>query len=328
MLDAVGLDAEQTAVYRHLLRVPSASVHDVAREQGISEPAAREAVAALEQLGLLARQVSAPERVVASPPAHALRPMLLEQERRLSAAHEALLELSELYRQGAARREVADVIDVVRGTAAVRQRFAQLQAAALERVDAFVLTDVAFLQNTENVEEDRALHRGVRYRVVVESGLLERPGFVDDVREAAGAGEEVRVLPALPTRLLIVDDAVALVPMRSHGEDRSAGALLVHPGGLLDLMVSAFESHWQAATRLRLDGDPGDADGQHDEPEPGALDRALLELLLLGLTDAAAGAQLGMSLRTVQRRLAVLMRRAGVDTRLQLGAAAVRQGWA
>jgi DNA-binding NarL/FixJ family response regulator len=53
-----------------------------------------------------------------------------------------------------------------------------------------------------------------------------------------------------------------------------------------------------------------------------------LTLLLLGLTDAAAGAQLGVSLRTVQRRVAELMDEVGVTTRIQLGAEAVRRGWA
>ena len=48
----------------------------------------------------------------------------------------------------------------------------------------------------------------------------------------------------------------------------------------------------------------------------------------LELTDAAAGAQLGLSVRTVQRRVAELMERAGVTTRIQLGAEAVRRGWA
>ena len=48
---------------------------------------------------------------------------------------------------------------------------------------------------------------------------------------------------------------------------------------------------------------------------------------MLGLTDAAAGAQLGISARTVQRRLADLMEAAGVVTRLQLAAEAVRRGW-
>ncbi|MBD3941671.1 hypothetical protein IF188_08190 [Microbacterium sp. NEAU-LLC] len=159
---------------------------------------------------------------------------------------------------------------------------------------------------------------GVRYRVIVESGVLERPGFLQLAQESAAVGEDIRVLPTLPTRMFIGDDRMALVPMHSQDDDRGFGALLIHPSGMLDLIMAIFEEFWSAATQFltRADGDPRvDAD------------RELLKLLLLGLTDAAAAAQLGISLRTAQRRIAELMQRAGVTTRIQLGAEAVRRSW-
>ena len=112
---------------------------------------------------------------------------------------------------------------------------------------------------------------------------------------------------------------MALLPMRSRGPDRASGALLVHPSGLLDLVAAMFEEFWAASTEFIS---TGELPGSHD-----AVDRDLLKLLLLGLTDAAAGAQLGISVRTVQRRVAELMDTAGVSTRLQLGAEAVRRSW-
>ena len=320
VLDAVGLDDVHAAIYRSVIGVPPASIDEVARSAGCAPAHARRMIDELESMGLLARQASAPERVVASPPALALRPKLLERERSLTAAHVALLELSELYREGAGRRESPDVVDVVLGADAVRQRFAQLQAAATEQVRGFVLSDVAFTDYTENEEEDRALARGIRYRIVAESGALERPGFIAEAREAAGHGEQVRVLSTLPTRMIIADDSMALLPMHSRGAERTSGALLVHPSGLLDLAIAAFEESWAAATDFLSGGD--DLPVGHD-----AIDGDLLKLLLLGLTDGAAGAQLGISVRTVQRRVAELMETAEVATRIQLGAEAVRRGW-
>ena len=319
MLDAIGLDDEHTSVYRLLLATPSADVGEIAR--GAAMPVARvqAVVDELERIGLLARQASAPDRVVASPPALALRPLLLERERRLTEAHETLVQLSELYRQGAVQREVPDVVDVVLGPEAVRQRLGQLQASAERRVDAFVLREVALIDGSENTEEDRALERGVRYRVVVEASVLERPKFLEQAREVMPLGEEIRVLPSLPTRLFLADGVLALLPMYSHGDRKVSGALLVHPSGLLDLVNAMFEEAWRASTRLVEDG------GLESEDE--AIDRDLLKLLLLGLTDAAAGAQLGISVRTVQRRVAELMERAGVTTRIQLGAEAARRDW-
>jgi sugar-specific transcriptional regulator TrmB len=319
MLEAIGLDDEHTAVYRVVLSAPSASLDEIATAAGLSKPRVQQITEELEQLGLLAHQASAPERVVASPPSLALRPMLLERERGLTQAHEALVALSELYREGAAQREAADVVDMVFGADAVRQRFLQLQASAVRSVDVFMLSDIAVLEPDDNPEEARAIERGVRFRIVVETPLLERPGFVADIRASTPLGVAVRVLPSLPTRLLITDDEMALLPMRSHGEERASGALLLHPSGLLDLVIASFEEFWARGTEFGVDGDlPGD----HD-----VVDRDLLKLLMLGVTDAAAGAQLGISLRTVQRRVSELIETAGVTTRIQLGAEAVRRGW-
>ena len=62
-------------------------------------------------------------------------------------------------------------------------------------------------------------------------------------------------------------------------------------------------------------------------PVPSPLDRQILALLLTGLTDQAVAAQLGISLRTVQRRVRRLEDLAGVRTRMQLGWYAARNGW-
>ena len=322
VLDAIGLDEQHTAVYRLLLGLPSADAEQVAREASLGVRDARGILDDLEALGLIARQASAPDRVVASPPSVALRPMLLERERRLTAAHEALVHLSDLYREGAAQRSAPDVVDVVLGPEAVIQRLGQLQASAERQVSAFVLKEVALLTGADNTEEDRALARGVRYRVIVETAVLDRPGFVDTVRQLEPLGEEVRVRPSLPTRLFVADESLALLPMHSHGERTVSGALLVHPSGLLDLVLAMFEEAWRDAPRLLADR------AELHLPDPAPVDRELLALLLLGLTDAAAGAQLGLSVRTVQRRVAELMERAGVTTRIQLGAEAARRGWA
>ena len=319
MLEALGLDEAHTMVYRSVLGVPAATAKEVAADVGMPASRVRRIIEELEQLGLLARQASHSDRLVASPPAIALKPLLLERERGLTRANEALHDLSELYRRSAEHRNAADVVDVIHGVQAVRQRLAQLQAAATREVRVLMLSDVAFLAADDNIEEDRALARGVRYRVIVESGALERPGFLAAAREAAPVGEHVRVLPTLPTRLFISDDSMALLPMRSRGEARSAGALLVNPGGLLDLVTAIFEVYWSNATDFLSEGGGSEA---FDD-----LDRDVLKLLLLGLTDAAVGAQLGISVRTVQRRIAELLSRAGVSTRIQLGAEAVRRGW-
>ena len=71
------------------------------------------------------------------------------------------------------------------------------------------------------------------------------------------------------------------------------------------------------------------ADGKVEGPRLGLpeLDARILGLLLAGLTDQAVANQLGLSMRTVQRRVRALMDRVSADTRLQLGFHAARNNW-
>ena len=57
-----------------------------------------------------------------------------------------------------------------------------------------------------------------------------------------------------------------------------------------------------------------------------ALGDRMLAMLAAGLKDEAIARYLGVSLRTVRRRVATLMEELGAHTRFQLGSAAERRG--
>jgi DNA-binding CsgD family transcriptional regulator len=136
------------------------------------------------------------------------------------------------------------------------------------------------------------------------------------------AGEQARLAPEVPTKLAIADHSLALLPLVWTSAARDA-AVLVHPCALLDALVALFEGVWKAASPLALN-DSGTAVALADIT---AEDRKLLSLLVAGMTDEAAGARLGMSRRTVVRRVRQLMETSGAQSRLQLGWRARDLGW-
>ena len=73
--------------------------------------------------------------------------------------------------------------------------------------------------------------------------------------------------------------------------------------------------------------DAGAIETESPPSVPTDLDLRILTLLMLGSTDAAIAKQLGLGLRTVQRRVAHMMELAGVSTRLQLGWHARHRDW-
>lgn len=82
---------------------------------------------------------------------------------------------------------------------------------------------------------------------------------------------------------------------------------------------------WRHAYPLEL---TADGLAERDGDAPTELDRRILGLLLAGLTDQAVATQLDLSLRTLQRRVRHLLDLAGVESRMQLGWYAARNGWA
>ncbi|AYN38756.1 helix-turn-helix transcriptional regulator [Streptomyces dangxiongensis] len=310
------------AAYRMLVSAGAADVADLAGRLALAEQDAERALRRLERQGLAARSSARPGRWVAAPPGVALGALLTQQRHELDKAELTAALLAEEYRAASAEPAVHDLVEVVTGASAVAQRFLQLQLGATEEVCALVTGDPVVVTGTENEAEERAAGRGVRYRVVVERAVLDLPYGPAELTAALGRGERVRLVDRVPTKLVVADRSLALVPLTSKTAEPAA--LVVHAGGLLELLAALFGSVWRDALPLRLDA----GTVTRERPDgPDATDLEVLSLLLAGLTDASVAKQLGLGLRTVQRRVRRLMELAGVTTRLQLGWHAWERGW-
>ncbi|GGJ33965.1 helix-turn-helix transcriptional regulator [Streptomyces brasiliensis] len=322
MLAAIGLDETHESAYRALVSVGAADVPDLARRLALAEHDTERALRSLERHGLAAQSSARPGRWVAAPPGVALGALLTQQRHELEKAELAAALLAEEYRASAAEPAVHDLVEVVTGAAAVAQRFLQMQLAATEEVCALVTDNPMVVSGVENVAEEQAVGRGVRYRVVLERSVLDLPDGIVQLAEALRRDEQVRVVDQVRTKLVVADRSLAMVPLTSRSAEPAA--LVVHASGLLELLCGLFESVWRDALPLRL-GASGVTEQQPDGPDD--TDLEVLSLLLAGLTDASVAKQLDLGLRTVQRRVKRLMDLTGVTTRLQLGWHAYERGW-
>ncbi|BCJ75185.1 hypothetical protein CS0771_47290 [Catellatospora sp. IY07-71] len=323
MLDVLGLEPFEEGVYRRLVRRTSDTADGLAAGMQADPSRIHDVLRSLQDKGLVAPSATAAGHFTASPPELALGSLLVQRQDAIRKAQLEVSRLTEQYRSATPERAETDVVDVVRGGQAVAQRFAQLQRGATSEVLALVKADVAMVAVEDNIDEEAAVHRGVTYRVVLERAAFERPGFVDRVVESVNAGEHARVVAQVPLRLVIADRALALVPLAPRDSNAPA-ALLVHPSGLLDALTTLFELVWAQANEIVPTAQGISELAAHRIDE---IDARILTLLLAGLTDQAIGSQLGLSLRTVQRRVSNLMEQAGVVTRFQLGHVAGRRGW-
>lgn len=323
-LAALGLSADEEDVYRALVEYPSATAAAISSATGMAAGPVERLLSALVAQGLVSRTGSTVEgRYVAASPAIALGPLVRQRREDLRRAELELAALTERYWVTAADRTAGDLVEVVTGVELIARRFQQLQAGAQREVRALVTAHTIAVPRADNPAEDEGVRRGVKYRVVLERAILEQAGAQSDTMGALSSGEDVRVLERVPIKLLIADNTMAMIPMDGLGS--TAAALLVHRSGLLDALLALFGAVWERGRPLRIARDTlleTEAVQGVDEQ-----DQQILVLLLAGLTDTSVAGQLGLSMRTVQRRVRDLMDRAGVHTRMQLGWHAARAGW-
>jgi len=323
MLAAVGLTAEEESVYRRVLGREAVDAAGLAAELALPEPAVSAALDRLCATGLLTPVPGG--GFAAAPPAVALGALITERRDQLRAAELALAAFAEEHRAAVTGRGLSELIEVVTGVDAIRHRFLQVQQAAREEIRTFVTSPFVAVAPGDNPAETAAVHRGLRFRAIVERPMLAEPGMLQEAAASLVSGVEVRVAESLPMKLMLADADLGLVPL-AVAPGGEPGAVLLHRSGLLAAMEALFETFWRQAYPLELSA-LGDAVAELDSDGPTPLDRKILTLLLAGLTDQAVSSQLNLSMRTLQRRLRRLMDLAGVGTRMQLGWYAARNDW-
>ncbi|MBO0913006.1 helix-turn-helix domain-containing protein [Streptomyces laculatispora] len=318
--DVLGLTPDEADAYRTLVSLTSATPGGLAELVGCEPGQMVRILSRLEGHGLAARSLGDITRFVASPPAVALRALLIQRQNALNLAEFELDTLDEIYRAATLGCGAAEVVDVIHGTEAIRERVGHIQLGARKEIMNFVKPPFF---SSDNMTDGAVIERGVRYRVIVERAMLdeEAPSF-DEISQARASGEEVRITDKVPLKLFIVDGELAIVPLLGSANAAKAGALLVHESSLLDALIALFESKWEKATQLVTS-----AGALRDVPAIDDLGAQILGLSLTGLTDHAIATLLRTSPRTVQRRIRHLMDTAEVQNRIQLGFHAARLGW-
>ncbi|GAA1108950.1 helix-turn-helix domain-containing protein [Kribbella jejuensis] len=323
MHDGSLLDPHEEHTYRLLVGLSAARAAELAEVAELPPHEADEVLQRLQAKGLVSVQGADEPVFRPLPPDVAFGTTLLRRQESLEAARQTVASLSEEFRASASRRDAHHLVEVIIGTTTLRERLRDLQNSAREEILWFCRANPLAMQGADNTEEYGALSRGVRYRAIYERALIETPGELDSIAEGVSWGEEARVVPTLPVRLAIVDRQTAICPLVRDDEARigEPSAAIISRGQLLDALLALFESYWELATPVRLQTGLVESDGLDDS------ERLLLSLLVGGVPDKSIANQLGISRRTVQRRLDRLMALAGVDTRTGLAYQAAKHDW-
>lgn len=314
--DVVGLSAFEAQVYQQLLRDPGVPLRQLSAALDTPAAAVGAAITRLVEAGLVrSGSEDAPTPV---DPRSGIGMLVRDRRAALDGVAAMTDQLVREFNAGQLRAEPSRLIEIAVGKGAIEARIDDvLRGATVEAVGTDTPPYVADGSHQVSSAELALLDRGVRFRSIYATEVLDDPGWVARLTAMGGRGEQARVLPNVPVKLLIVDGTTAILPLAADKHSRpEARAVVVSDSALTGALQALFEQLWNQAVPLRLSEPDGD--------DPVA---TLLKLLATGMKDEAIARHLGISGRTLRRRIAQVQEQLGASSRFQAGLQAARRGW-
>lgn len=313
------LSAVEHVIYEQLLDGPPRSVAELVTATGRARRGVTAALSALESRALVVRLPGDPVRYDVRHPQEGFATLMALQQDQMRIATAEVDTYVQRYTSSRRSTMTLDVVEVLTDEAEAMRRYDTMQRRAEHDIRG--LDRPPYVSDPDEVDGLEPRRAGVRYRVISDtrSRAFRHPGVWE---QWEAAGQETREMVDVPLKMVIADGREALIVLDSQ-DGRVRSTLVVHESSLLSGLVAVFESLWKAAAPRIPSANP-----THDQREELAPDeQVLLSLLASGVTDAVIASRLGLSPRTLQRRIHELMEHIGASNRLQIGMLATRRGW-
>ena len=317
-------EARLNDIYVHLIRTPSATRESLV-EAGHDPGEVTLALQILADRGLV--EVHADGALVVAPPEPALSAYSADVERRLRRVRASAPQLARLYRRARDQEEArhnplraSGLCSVAEIRAANLSLIADAQESVLA-MRAYGEPAIQLLTSPESDHENLGHRAGadeLQHLAVYDTRLLEIAGVLEVLRRRQAAGEQVRLVRDLPLSVTVVDGTSGIIDL-TNIDPSGAGSASVWHSPLIAGMTALVEGFHRRGAPLPEE----DRGGSTPVAER---DRMIINLLGAGASDAMVARQLGVSVRTVERRVRTLMDQLEAGSRMQLGIEAVRRG--
>lgn len=248
-LTRLGLTSDEARCYLTLVSRGGLTASQLCSATGVTRGRIYDVVRGLLGKGLALETTTTVRRFEPVSPPVAIANLLERRRRENEELERSARHVMESLQVSAATSEAPpSLLEVIRHRASLRERCGQLERAAAEEI-LFYVRDQGQVAG-DLVEEQAALRRGVRLRALYESSLLRTP-YLETIQRFLGGGGEGRHVPELPTRVTVIDERVAMIPLHETSlAAREFTVLVIHHAGLSALAASAFERTWARATPI------------------------------------------------------------------------------
>lgn len=319
-LDILGIGEAEERVYRWLLIHPGAIAPELSAALALTPRKTQRLLDAIEAKGLVTHSPERPRRYHPSAPDIAMEALALKRQEMLKRARETIHELQQ-QTSAQQRDKLEPMVELITNRQAERKIFEHLHHTAQREVVTLLHPPLRVSRLDLAPEEDariqrEAQKRGVIFRTIADHNYLALSGAMERVRDDLKSGEEMRVSSQVPFKMVMADQDIALIPLSIKQED--GPSLLVRSSALIDALYSLFEMLWPRAAPM------GFAHGDETETDDTTLRlrqdmEDLVTLMAAGLNDKRIASELDISVRTLRRRTAELMKALDARTRFQAG---------
>lgn len=248
-LRRAGLSRYESLVYLGLVQDRNARVVEIARRTGVPQPKVYQALDSLVEKGFCAVGADAVNRYRPIEPGLALEAQVMRLDEQRAEVVALTKELTAQYRAGAEEQRWAPPVEIVKGLPQIRTLLAkQVRQARTELLYFGQSPQVPGLEVAQALWE-RA-EAGLSLRMVFDETYFEdgeRRGEEDDLlRRMKG---EKRRIAALPSKLIVVDRASAMLSVTRSGSDGLL-LLVLRQDGLVAHCRASFEHAWARSSPL------------------------------------------------------------------------------
>lgn len=327
----LGVEPVEELAYRHVLSTGSATPAEIAGALDLDEPRATALLTHLEHLGLVL-PVDGTSGYAAVDPRSALRALTDGYTLHVDRLREHIPELAAVFEDARRTADAPTLTQLVSGRSDIADWYGRLSHEVEREFLGF--DRPPYVVTPTDSLEGLAISRGVVWRSVYAAASFDVPGRLDRVRADVVMGEQARVTAAVPVKLAIVDRRLAMVSLNLSLDEPEA--LVTASPPLVEALCLMFENYWEHAQPLRqwrvgdVTNEPRPRThtgrGQRDR-DPTPEERELLALLTAEVKDDVIARELGISVRTLGRRLRDLMDALGATSRFRAGVEAARRGW-
>jgi sugar-specific transcriptional regulator TrmB len=311
MLAVLGIDEMEERAYCALLSHRLATADDVATMLSLSPRKAQRLLDSIESKGLASHSPERPPRYIAASPELAIEALASQRQADIERARSAIPVLKKHISNSPDTEKSEQLVELITSRAALSQIVVQMLQTVQSEIVGFQRAPTLQIQGFPY-----EMPPDLRIRTISDAGYLALPGALNSLRLDIEKGEEARVSPTLPIKMLIVDRRIGIVPL--NVEDQGGPVMLVRSSSLLDSLYALFELTWERSTPIVFTSTGKLETGKPDSRLSEAAGQ-VIPLLAAGLNDKAIAYEAGMSTTTLNRRIAELMKCFGTRTRFQLG---------